>query len=147
LRTSVLALALSGCGLFAPEPVDDVAPIPVDCRPAGAAATSVAPWPVGSTTASGWKVTTVEDEHPEFTRIGFEKDGVATKIEIKLQDAEPDDWSTRHYKLMPAPGETPPEPLLLEVMSTLKQVDQASGGAPIAAEPKDPWAGKPPCPT
>ena len=70
---------------------------------------------------------------------------MATKVEIKLQDAEPDDWSTRHYRLMPAPDQTPPEPLLLEVMAKLREVEASSGGAPIAATAKDPWAGKPPC--
>jgi hypothetical protein len=144
--STLLLLLLPGCGLFSSDPVD-TAPIPVDCRPVGAAATSVTPWPLGSTTPSGWKATAIEDEHPEFTRIAFEKEGVTTKVEIKLQDAEPDEWSTRHYRLMPAPDATPPEPLLLDLIAKLREVDAASGGAPIAGTAKDPWAGKPPCPT
>ena len=112
---SLLAFS-AGCGLFS---VVDTAP-EAKCRPATLDKRGDFLWAPGHTTAQGWKVTTVDDSHIEFIRIGFEKGGTTTTLEVAFNEDGPGDWATEKYRLMPAPGETPPEDLLLDAIGELR---------------------------
>lgn len=135
----------------AEEPVaeEDPATENPTCRPAGTEPTrGEVPFVVGSEAVPGWSVTAVDTTNLEFIRVTVAKDGVTAELEIAYNEAGPGDWSTRDYRLMPAPEQEPPEELLVAMMARLKthQADQ-SGEAFVKkrAGVADPYDGLPPC--
>ncbi len=147
MRALLCLLCLStacGWGQPAAEPAPE---LKVRCRPADAPATPAAtPWTVGQPADAGWNVTAIDDGHSEFVRLQLQKGDETTGLEIAYVTGETSDWSTSHYRLMPAPGEEPPTDLLEATMVRLRALEQSHGGAPVAAEATaDIYAGLPPC--
>ncbi len=65
---------------------------------------------VGETLA-GWRLERIE-RHPEYQRFFFSKNQHRTALEVVANVGDPDTFSTKRHKLMPAPGEEPPRALL-----------------------------------
>lgn len=124
----------TACGLFgdANEPAGTKTIKQAVCRPPSAKKQrGDAPWSVGDTTPSGWTVTAIEDDNPEYVRFAFAKADVETMIEVKYHEGAPDDWATASYRLMPAPEHEPPEELLKDAIATLRAFQESSDGAPF----------------
>lgn len=124
----------SACGLFgdANEPAGTKTIKQAVCRPPSAKKQrGDAPWSVGDTTPSGWTVSAIEDDNPEYVRFAFTKADAETKIEVKYHEGAPDDWATASYRLMPAPEHEPPQALLLDAIATLRAFQESSDGAPF----------------
>jgi len=100
--------------------------------PAKTIADSDLPLKKGDEVWNFWKVTGI-DEHPEFIRYTFEKDDQATTIEItyKRQDS---DWSTKYYKVQPAPGQDPPIELLQAVKEGILSFEQQASHEQFVAK-------------
>lgn len=132
------------------EPVneDPAAALP-KCRPDGTAPVlGKSPWTVGLVTQTGWTVSKLENDNPEFIRIFLTKGSQTTGLEVKYHADAPDDWSTENYRLMPAPDENPPQDLLLETMATLRTWQTTHDGEPFVIKREgvaDPYAGLPLC--
>ena len=154
-----LAAALGGCHWFAAPATDTAAPAaeaPTEdpaallpkCRPADAVDTrGEIPFKEGATTASGWTISKVAADNWEFIHVTLTKDGVTTTLEVAFNEGAEGDWATRDYRLMPAPEQEPPEPLLLETIETLRAW-QAQQTEPFVEKKKDvidPYLGLPPC--
>lgn len=158
LRLGLVTFALissSACSWFAAWQDPNVKPgaAAVDekptCRPKELDARGAPPWKVGDTTPGGWKVAAVDVTNMEYIRVGFEKGGVSSTLEVAFNEAGPGDWSTDKYKLMPAPDQTPPDALLTDAMAQLKTFAAAETGVPFVkkvASEQDPYFGLPPCP-
>lgn len=149
----LLSLLLASCGWFAsPTPVGgdasaDAAALLPRCRPPNSEpARGETPWKQGQALASGWTVSALELDNPEYIRVAFTKGAETTKIEVAYNEAGEGEWATKRYRLMPAPDHNPPEDLLKEAMATLKAAD--AGGAPLVTKKVgvvDPYAGLPDC--
>lgn len=85
----------------------------------------------------GWTVTGSE-HHAEYVRYFFtHSDGRRTGVEIIADDGPAAEWRTGRHRLMPAPTEQPPQPLLLEVLRRLRQYEGSSGAALAEARAPD----------
>jgi hypothetical protein len=83
---------------------------------------------------AGWKVSAIQ-HHPEFVRYWFRgNSGEQTGIEIAPSPGLGIAWSTSQYRLMPAPGEHPPLPLLQAAYEALRLYD-VPGRSPLIGQP------------
>lgn len=105
------------------------------------------PWKVGDKTPGGWSVTAVDTANVEYIRVTFQKDAGAHTVEIAFNEGGEGDWSTKDYRLMPAPDQTPPEDLLNEAIAHLRswQSSQTEPFVKKKAGIDDPYADLPPC--
>lgn len=118
------------------------------CRPATTSKRGPAPWKVGDTLAS-WEVTAVDDSHLEFARFTLTQGESKTVLEVAFHDGEAGDWTTERTRLMPAPGEEPPQDVLQAAIAHLRTFDAAHASDPAYVQrtegQHDPYAGLPPC--
>ena len=95
------------------------------------AAGSGPPFAEGDRIAGDWVVTSIE-RHPEYVRLSLEKAGGASRTVVEVTDRlGSDEWSTRYYRVQPAPGASPPEPVLADVLRRVKAAEEEQGYQPL----------------
>ncbi len=90
------------------------------------------PWRVGATVASGWRLTALERQ-PEFARLRWQHGADATVVELGARADAPSEWATLLHRVQPAPGETPPEALLVAVRDGLRAWEAGPTGRSLLA--------------
>jgi len=100
------------------------------------------PWRTGDPVLSPWRVAAVEHQ-PEFVRVRLEGGGQTTGIELVGRGDDPCEWATLFLRVQPAPGQSPPDPLLRAVRDGLRAWEAGPAGrsllaaAPVAEVPLD----------
>ena len=90
-----------------------------------AATAGALPWSMEHTLNNGWVISSLK-RHPEFLRVGLEREGKRAQIEIIASKGPDDAWSTRFYRVQPAPGVDAPKEALLSVLETLKELESSA---------------------
>jgi uncharacterized iron-regulated membrane protein len=159
MRAVFLTLTLSSCTWLAGDTAvvqsdpaavqEDPAAVLPKCKPVDYKDTrGEVPWKVGDASAGGWAITAIDASNVEFVRVTFKKGDVEQALEIAFNEAGPGDWSTKDYRLMPAPSVEADPALLTDAMAMLKASQDAQTGPPFVVRKQgvnDPYAGLPPC--
>jgi hypothetical protein len=92
------------------------------------------PWKEGERFLSQWELVSTE-RHPEYVRLRLRAGETSTVVEIAGGDGKAGEWATPQYRVQPAPGESPPEELLKDILLRLAQVEKRAGdAAPFVAK-------------
>ena len=100
---------------------------------AQASALGPAPWSLDQELSEGWIVTSLK-RHPEFLRLGLVRDKQRAQVEIVGSEDAEDAWSTRFYRVQPAPGLDAPKDALISVLKTLKRLESEPEHRPFVKQ-------------
>ncbi|RJO63745.1 MAG: hypothetical protein C4523_19580 [Myxococcales bacterium] len=88
------------------------------------------PWKEGEVVFSGWRVEAIE-RHEDHVRFAMSREGRRTVIEIAYPISSPGEFSTRDYRIQPAPKASPPRELIYGFKAFLDQWERAPGHKPF----------------
>jgi len=92
------------------------------------------PWKKGDVPVPGW---VVKDAfwHGEFSRFSLMKGEVVTCVEVRYRrEGDPDEWSSRFYRIQPCPYFEADEPLLRSLLDDLRGRERSPESKPFAQE-------------
>ena len=101
--------------------------------PAAAAAT----WQPGAEIVDGW-VLQKQDRHSEYVRLTLTRGDEKAKAEITYSRGAEDAWSTRLYRVQPAPGGKLPAALAVALKRVLGELEQEPDHVPWVGDAKAP---------
>jgi len=92
------------------------------------------PFSTGDSPVEGWVVGKVV-RHQEFVRYFLKKGEAFTCVEIRYRRKEdPEEWSSRRYRIQPCPGQAADEPFLRRLLGSLRDWERAEDRAPFVGK-------------
>jgi hypothetical protein len=92
------------------------------------------PFSTGDSPVEGWVVEEII-RHAEFARFSLKKGETTNCAEIRYKRrGDPQEWTTRRYRIQPCPGQAADEPFLRALLGRLRDWEQAEDHTPFVVK-------------